>query len=139
MTVEQRVRFEECDPVGIVWHGRYASYFEDARVALGDRYGIGYMDFVERGVLTPLKQVHFDYVLPLRFKDRFTTEAILHWSDGPRLDYEFIIRNAEGEIATRGYTVHLLLACESFELMLAHPPFYREFCARWKAGELHGR
>ena len=31
--VERKVRFEETDPLGIVWHGRYASFFEDARTA----------------------------------------------------------------------------------------------------------
>lgn len=31
------VRFNEADPLGIVWHGHYASYFEDARAAFGDK------------------------------------------------------------------------------------------------------
>ena len=43
VTVERRVRFEETDPLAIVWHGRYASYFEDARSAAGEKYGIGYL------------------------------------------------------------------------------------------------
>ena len=44
LIVERKVRFEEVDPMNIVWHGRYPGYFEDGRVALGDKYGIGYMD-----------------------------------------------------------------------------------------------
>ena len=41
---------EECDlrrwtNLGIVWHGRYASFFEDARSAAGEKYGFGYPDF----------------------------------------------------------------------------------------------
>ena len=28
--VGRKVRFEEVDSMGIVWHGHYASYFEDA-------------------------------------------------------------------------------------------------------------
>ena len=51
--VQRRVRFEEVDPLGIVWHGRYPGYFEDARVALGSRYGIGYEDFIRHGVPVP--------------------------------------------------------------------------------------
>ena len=45
---KRRVRFEEVDPLGIVWHGRYPSYFEDARVELGRKYGIDYMDFYKQ-------------------------------------------------------------------------------------------
>ena len=48
--VERKVRFEETDPLGIVWHGRYASFFEDARTAAGEKYGFGYPGFQkERG------------------------------------------------------------------------------------------
>ena len=31
--VKRRVRFEEIDLLGMVWHGRYPSYFEDGRIA----------------------------------------------------------------------------------------------------------
>ena len=35
--IDRRVRFEEVDALGMVWHGRYPSYFEDGRIAFGDR------------------------------------------------------------------------------------------------------
>ena len=37
-SVARRVRFEEVDPLTIVWHGRYPSYFEDGRAAFGEKY-----------------------------------------------------------------------------------------------------
>ncbi len=73
--VQRRVRFEEVDPMGIVWHGRYVGYFEDGRVALGSRYGIGYEDFFRFGVPAPIRQLQIDYLAPLRFGDEFTIEA----------------------------------------------------------------
>ena len=79
------VTLEEVDPLGIVWHGRYPSYFEDARVALGNRFGIGYMDFYEKGIVTPIKKMHVDYHLPLTFQQPFTIEGILHWTEAARL------------------------------------------------------
>jgi len=133
--VERVVRFEEVDALGIVWHGRYPSYFEDGRVLLGEKYGLGYMDFYHRGIIAPIKQMHVDYRLPLRFGDPFTIEAILHWSDATRLNHEFILRNTAGEITTTGYTVQLLMDEEQNVLMLP-PPFYAEFRQCWAAGEL---
>ncbi|MDY0212900.1 MAG: acyl-CoA thioesterase [Desulfuromonadaceae bacterium] len=134
-SVKRIVRFEEVDALGIVWHGRYPSYFEDGRVLLGEKYGIGYMDFYTRGIAAPIKQLHVDYKLPLRFGDPFTIEALLHWSDATRLNHEFILRNAEGRITTTGYSVQLLLNAQNQVLMLP-PPFYADFCTRWRAGEL---
>ncbi len=134
--VKQKVRFEECDSLGIVWHGRYASFFEDARVVLGSQLGIGYMDFMKHGVLTPLKQMYHDYVRPLRFEEEFTIEGILCWSEAARMNTEYILRNMAGEVLTTGYAVQLMLN-KDFEVLLTPPPFYLAFCERWKAGELH--
>ncbi len=131
--VPRTVRFEEVDPVSIVWHGRYASYFEDARVALSDRYGIGYLDCHARGVVTPIRMMHVDYLRPLRFRETFRVEAILHWSETARLNMEFVIRNGAGEVTTTGYTVQMMLDADG-NVLLVPPPFYRDFIDRWKKG-----
>lgn len=134
-TVERVVRFEEVDALGIVWHGRYPSYFEDGRVLLGEKYGIGYLDFYHQGIVAPIKQLHVDYQRPLQFGELFTIEAILHWTDAVRLNHEFILRNADGEVTTSGYSVQLLMDDKKNVLMLP-PPFYENFRQRWLAGEL---
>ncbi|MFO7766671.1 MAG: acyl-CoA thioesterase [Pelovirga sp.] len=133
--VRRTVRFEEIDPLGIVWHGRYPGYLEDGRVALGRQYGLGYMDFYHHGVMAPIKQMHLDYQLPLRFEEVFSIEALLHWSDATRLNHEFILRNSADQVVTTGYTVQLLTDPQQ-QTLLVPPPFYEEFRQRWRAGEL---
>jgi len=133
--VERRVRFEEVDPLNIVWHGRYPSFFEDARVAFGEKYGIGYLDCYERGILTPIKKMHVDYFRPLRFPERFSIEGILHWSQAARLNFEFVIRNPAGEVTTTGYTVQMMLDA-GHNIMLIPPPFLGDFLERWQGGEI---
>ena len=138
LQVKGKVRFEEVDSVGIVWHGRYATYFEDARTVLGDKYGVGYMDFLRNETLVPVKRLHIDYTIPLLYKDEMTIEAIMHWSEAARINYEFIIKNSEGEITTTGYTVQMMVDFEK-RIRMIPPPFYREFLERWKAGKLEGQ
>lgn len=135
VTVERQVRFEEVDQLNIVWHGRYPSYFEDARVAFGDRYGLGYLDFFRQGILTPIKKLHLDYLRPLRFQERFSIEGILHWNEAARLDFEFILRNEAREITTKGYSVQMMLDLEQ-NIMLIPPPMVRDFLGSWVRGEL---
>jgi acyl-CoA thioester hydrolase len=133
--IRQKVRFEEVDSLGIVWHGRYASYFEDARVAFGEKYGIGYMDFYANGVVAPIKQMHFDYHQPLRFGDEMKIEAVLHWSEAARLNFEFTVRNSNDELSTTGYTIQMMLDLEE-NILVVLPPFYKKFLDNWKAGVL---
>jgi acyl-CoA thioester hydrolase len=134
-TVQRKVRFEEVDALGIVWHGRYPSYFEDGRGALGEKYGISYLEFHRNNIIAPIKAMHIDYHKPLTYPDIITIKAILHWSDAARLNIEYTITDNKGELMTTGYTIQLLLDLNK-NLHMVLPPFYVEFCRKWKAGEL---
>jgi len=79
--------------------------------------------------------MHFDYHRPLRFQEKMAIEGILHWSDAARMNFEFIIRNSNGELATTGFTVQMMLDSNE-NILVIPPPFYVEFCNKWKAGEL---
>lgn len=133
--VERTARFDEVDAINVVWHGRYPSYFEDARVAVGDRYGIGYDDFRNAGLVVPVKQIGMDYVAPLRFKERCRITAQLHWSAAARLNFSYKITNMQGALLTTGYTVQLFCNMEGIPFLFK-PDFYAAFCALWEAGAL---
>ena len=47
--MKRRVRFNEADPMAIVWHGRYPLFFEEASEELGRRCGLSYKEFFEAG------------------------------------------------------------------------------------------
>ncbi|MDR1942234.1 MAG: acyl-CoA thioesterase [Endomicrobium sp.] len=128
-------RFSELDPMNIVWHGNYAVYFEQGRLALGKKYGIGYMDFYRRGITIPLKQMHFDYMQPLEFEKTYRLETFLHWNEAARLDFEFCIYNDSGALMTRGYSVQLMIDKEK-EILVNKPDFFEEICRKWKSGGL---
>ncbi|MEA2059565.1 MAG: acyl-CoA thioesterase [Thermodesulfobacteriota bacterium] len=133
--VNRCIRFHEVDMLTITWHGHYTSFFEDARVALGNRYCIGYMDFYSHGILSPVKTAHVDFIRPLKFRDEITIEAIFHYSEAARLNSEYIIRDPEGRIAATGYIVQMMLNTD-YEIFLTQPKFLKNFCNRWKAGLL---
>jgi len=135
LLVQRRVRFEEVDSMGIVWHGRYPGYFEDGRVALGSRYGIGYEDFFRHGVPAPIRKMQIDYLAPLRFREDFSVEAILHWSDAARLDFEFLVRGDGETLVATGCSVQLMVD-PAGGLLLLPPPFVRAMRERWRAGAL---
>jgi len=133
--VVRKVRFDELDPLNIVWHGHYASYFEDARVALGNFYGIGYMDFFNQGIAIPLKKFHVDFYKPLQFDVSYTIEALLHWNEAARLDFEFNIYDTDGGLQSSGYSVHLMVD-KVQGVLVAKPTFFEDFCEKWRREEI---
>ncbi len=133
-TIERRVRFDEVDMMGVAWHGRYVSYFEEARVALGKKYGVSYSDFINRRTPAPIRQLHVDYHRPLEFDEPIRIQAMLHYSEAARMNFEFIIRDGDHRKVCTGYSVQLMTGRDG-ELLLAPPPFFRKFVDRWRDGE----
>ena len=127
----RKVRFEEVDPLGIVWYGRYPSYLEDGRTAFGEKYGLNYLDMHKENFLAPIVQMHLDYHSPLAFPEEFTITAALHWTDAVKLNFQYTITGQEGRIAATGYTVQLLTNFNR-EVLLARPVIVEDFCRRWK-------
>jgi len=131
----RRARFEEVDALGIVWHGRYPSYFEDARVAFGEKHGLRYLDMFRNGFIAPIVQMHIDYHSPLQLDDPFTVTLWMHWTDSVRLNSRYEITGEDGRLVASGWTVQMLMNLER-EVLVAWPEYMEEFRRRWKAGRL---
>ena len=134
-SVDRDVRFEEVDAMGVVWHGRYPSYFEDGRVAFGKKYGFEYLDIYAAGLVIPVKQMGIDYIAPLHFGERCRICATLHWTEAARLNFSYAITDMSGSLLATGYTVHLFLTIDQ-DLCMDRPKFYLAFCNKWLSGVL---
>lgn len=130
-----RVRFQEIDTLEIVWHGHYLSYFEDARVAFGRRYGINYTDIRAAGLAAPIVRVTCDYFSPARFDDDLEVMARLYQSDSAKLEFYYeVSRRRDGVTLAAGHTVQVF-ADMAGDMMLTMPDFLREFYRR-QAGSM---
>ncbi|MDR6843396.1 acyl-CoA thioesterase [Flavobacterium granuli] len=128
LTVSQniRVRFNETDPLGIVWHGYYITYFEDGREAFGRQHGISYLDILETGFTTPIVKSTCEHKLSLRYGDVARIETTIVDTPAAKMIYRYTIFDAKNEIACTGETVQVFLDSQG-ELMLTNPPFYEEW------------
>lgn len=135
MTVrtEVAVRFNEADPLGIVWHGHYIRYFEDGREAFGKKYGCSYLDFYKNGLVVPIVKVDCDYKKSLRYGDTVIVEATYHPTTAAKIVFHYQLFNAQtNELVAKGSTTQVFLDTSSNLLQLATPDFFVE----WK--KMHG-
>ena len=76
LTTEIRVRYPDCDPMGVVHHSRYYIYFEIARMELYRKNGGNYNEMESSGEFFVvvnseckyLKSAHFDDLLQVTVK-----------------------------------------------------------------------
>jgi len=129
-TIEVNVRFNEADPLGIVWHGHYIRYFEDGREAFGNEHGIGYLDFYKKGYVIPIVNVQCDYKRSLKYGEKVIVETIYMPCDAAKLKFDYRLYNAvTKQVVATGHSVQVFLDKETSTLQLVNPPFFEA----WKA------
>lgn len=105
--IEFDVAFHDVDMVGVVWHGNYLRYFENARWALMERLDYGLQRMIESGYAWPVVDLQAKYIHPARFGDRLRARAGLVEYEH-RLVVNYLITHAgSGERVARGQTVQV--------------------------------
>lgn len=118
------VRFNEADPLGIVWHGHYLRYFEDGREAFGKVHGISYLDCYNHGLAVPIVSIHCDYSKPLRYGESVLVDTTYVNSAAAKLIFDYKIFEAKGKtLVARGNSVQVFVDAKTFELQLTTPTF----------------
>ncbi|MCX5701015.1 MAG: acyl-CoA thioesterase [Candidatus Omnitrophica bacterium] len=134
--IKRRVSFSEVDVMGIVWYGRYSSFFEEAQAELGRRCGLSYQDYYKANLRAPIVEFHIDYYQPLYLDEEFTVRASMVWSEGAKLQMEYLLLKLDGSVATRGYTVQLFIDSKSSQPYIVAPELLERLRLRWQKGEL---
>jgi acyl-CoA thioester hydrolase len=125
---EIQVRFNEADPLGIVWHGHYIRYFEDGREDFGNIHGLCYLDVYKQGFVIPVVSVQCDFKKSLRYGDRVIVESKYIPTESAKMKFTYRLFNAAtNELVATGSSVQVFLSKEDSVLQLANPPFFEDW------------
>jgi acyl-CoA thioester hydrolase len=97
-----RVRYNECDPQGVVFNANYLTYFDLTMTELWRDLG-GYQAMVDAGVDMVVAEARILYRAPLRFDDEFEGEVAVTRLGDTSMTTEIVLRRgddvaAEGEL-----------------------------------------
>ena len=119
-TVRIPVRFAECDPYGVVWHGHYALYLEQAREALTARFGFTASKALALGYRVPITRMEIRYHLPIVGDSVVAVTARLQPAEVARLRTDYEIRSEAGQRLASAETEQVVLSSKN-ELLLKLP------------------
>ncbi len=125
-TVRTCPQFYDIDPMGVVWHGNYARFFELARAALLTKIGYGYQEMMDSGYLWPVVDMHIRYYRPMRLGQWIdVTASIVEWEC--RLKLVFLARDAEtGAKLSKASSVQVAVDRKTNEMLWQTPPILME-------------
>lgn len=119
-TIQLRVRYHDCDPLGIVYHGHYVKFFEIGRTEAMRKHGFSYKQLEEEGYAMPVVEMNIKYFRPARYDELMNIKTII--KDFPDKNIVFIseIYNQEGQLLTSSETTFVYVKKES--LRRCHVP-----------------
>jgi acyl-CoA thioester hydrolase len=97
-----RVRYNECDPQGVVFNANYLTYFDLTMTELWRELG-GYQEMVDAGVDMVVAEARIRYRASLRFDEDFEVHATVAHLDEDAMTTALVVtrdreRVAEGEL-----------------------------------------
>ena len=120
VAIIEDVAFHDID-AGVVWHGHYLKYLENARWALMDRLDFGLDAMIASGYAWPIVDMHVKYVHAARFGDRLSVQAsLVEWENRLTVNY-LVTHAATTERVARAQTVQVAVEASTGALQFATP------------------
>jgi len=107
--LQRRVLPQHTDHAGVMWHGAYVAWLEEARVEALAAVGLAYSDLSARGLELPVVSLAIDYHQALRHG-----EAVQLWSEalprqGLKLPWRSRFVRADGVVAAQASVALVLI------------------------------
>ncbi|SDL70905.1 acyl-CoA thioesterase [Sediminibacillus halophilus] len=109
-----KVRYQETDQMGVVYHANYLVWFEIGRTSFIEELGFQYHEMENLGVVSPVVDADLSFKHPIRYGEEAFVDTWIKEYDGLRVSYGYRIYNAEGNTAVTGSTRHVVVKKESF-------------------------
>lgn len=109
-----RVRYAECDPMGIAHHASFILWLEQGRIDWLRQQGVSYRDLEAEGVLLPVTHLDIRYRQPALFDDLLQLHTVLEEVGASRVVFRYelqrpsvdpaptVLATARVELATIG-------------------------------------
>jgi acyl-CoA thioester hydrolase len=111
---EHRVRYRECDPMGVVYHTHYLDFFEVGRTEALRQAGIRYRDLEADGIIMPVVDVEVKYHGPARYDDLLVVDVQFEQMPTVRVPIDYTVRrDGEEESLVTGHTTLCFMDAEA--------------------------
>lgn len=129
-----RAQPHHTDYVGIVWHGSYIAWMEEARVECLRSVGIEFADLVASGCDLPVIELAVRYHRPLQMGMAAVVKTRMTEMRGVRIHWDYQIRSLDGqELYVTARVTLVAVDREKGKILRNLPPIFRDALTRLSA------
>jgi len=114
---------QDSDHAGVMWHGTYFNWLEEARVIALSKTGINYIDLVKKGFELPLIDASIKYISPLYLGDDITIESVFKISKSPKIKIHSKFINKSKKVLTIAEVSLALINKNNLSIIRKRPDF----------------
>lgn len=102
-----RPRYEETDQMGVIYHGNYITWFEQARSGFFRALGYPYKQLEDEGFWIPVIEVGCQYFAPAKYDEEVYVKTSIKEFKGVRISLQYEVYNkADDLLLVSGFTKH---------------------------------
>ena len=113
LTTELKIRYDEVDKMGYVYHGNYAKYFHLSRTELLRTVGLCDKTLEEHNILLPVIEMNIRYLKPIFYDDVIKVSTRLLKTSYIKMFFEHNVFNAKNELINKGTSTLALVDLDS--------------------------
>ena len=114
---------QNSDHAGVMWHGNYFNWLEEARINALSEVGLNYFDLTQRGIDLPLINSSIKYIKPLYLGDKIIIESIFNIGRSPKININSKFLNDKKEVLTTAEVNMVLINKDNFSIIRRRPEF----------------
>jgi acyl-CoA thioester hydrolase len=112
---------------GIVWHGSYLTWMEEARVECLRSIGIDFADLVAIGCDLPVVELSIRYQRSMRMGETAIVKTRMIDMEGVRINWEYEIQSIDGDISyLKGMVTLVAVDRDKGKIMRQLPPTVKD-------------
>ena len=132
--IRKEVMPQHTDHAGVLWHGYYLNWLEEARIDALSKVGIKYIDLIKDGYEMPVVSIEIKYKSPILHGEEILIESEFVINESPRIKINSNFIGINNIITTSSSIDLVLINKENFSIIRKKPKFFLEALNKLKNG-----
>ena len=112
---------QHVDHAGVMWHGIYLNWLEEARIDALKKAGIKYVDFLQQGFELPVYNIQIKYLLPIKIGQEIIIKSSFNINKGPRINIDSKLFSRRDICHTQATLDLILINKDTFKVIRKRP------------------
>jgi len=112
-----RIRYSDTDQMGYVYYGKYANFYEIARVELFRKLGFSYSQLEKKGVGMPVIEMKSKYLMPAKYDEIININIQIKEKPSAKILFHYKLYNEKNNLINTASTLLTFINLQSKKLL----------------------